>query len=299
MAEDDQRRKAFEARLDELKQRMESGLLTRAHTLREAVSRLVQGDESARKVLKQEGHKLRGIAGSYGHDQLTVLAGELEKRASLSPPPQLEELVTRLADAAEAVGKRSAVAQQGRPKDVGDLPTGEPVAGSEASAPTHTKPSVAASSSLPAAGKAGKRGSSVRPKASGAHGGALRVLAMDDDPTTLRLLQLTLKDIGGFESVLLTSAKQALELMRSRDFDVVITDAMMPDMNGREFCIAARELGGVAALIPIIILSAATQDELHWRTGLTGPIVWLRKPFMPSALVKDIVRVAQEHRIRA
>jgi CheY-like chemotaxis protein/HPt (histidine-containing phosphotransfer) domain-containing protein len=276
MAEDDQRRKAFESRLDELKQRMESGLLTRAHTLREAVSRLLAGDESARKVLKAESHKLRGIAGSYGHDHLTVLAGELEKRASLSPPPQLEELAIRLADAAEAVGRRSATTQAERPVSTPLL--------SEAPLPTP---------------KSRKRGTSLRPKSLGAHGGALRVLAMDDDPTTLRLLHLTLSDIGGFDSVLVTSAREAIELMRTREFDVVISDAMMPDMNGQEFCIAARQLGGFAERVPIIILSAATQDELHWRTGLSGPVIWLRKPFMPSALVKDIARVAQTHRTPA
>lgn len=291
MTEDDQRRRAFEARLDELKQRMESGLMTRAHTLRDAASRLLAGDESARKVLKQEGHKLRGIAGSYGHDQLTMLAGELEKRASLSPPPQVEELAIRLAEAAEAVGKRSAKAQ--------NEASGAGKHAATAAVPASSPLPAAGTSPLPAAGKSRRRGGSIRPKAWGAHGGALRVLAMDDDPTTLRLLHLTLSDIGGFESVLLTSAKEALELMRARDFDVVITDAMMPDMNGREFCVAARQLGGFAQSVPIIILSAATQDELHWRTGLTGPIVWLRKPFMPSTLVKDIARVAETHRVRA
>jgi two-component system, chemotaxis family, chemotaxis protein CheY len=273
MGEEDERRKAFEARLEELKQRMESGLLTRAHTLRDAARRLLSGDESARKILKQEGHKLRGIAGSYGHDHLTVLAGELEKRASLSPPPLLQELAIRLADAAEAVGKRSSMAQAER----------------------------AVSTSLPiaqqplAAAPKPRRRESVKPKTQGSHGGPLRVLAMDDDPTTLRLLHLTLSDIGGFDAVLVTSAKEALVQMRLREFDVVISDAMMPDMNGKEFCAAARQLGGFAENVPIIILSAATQDELRWRTGLVGPVVWLRKPFMPSALVKDIAKVVQAH----
>jgi CheY-like chemotaxis protein len=274
MGEDDERRKAFESRLDELKQRMETGLLARAHTLREAVRRLLAGDESARKVLKQEGHRLRGIAGSYGHDHLTVLAAELEKRASLSPPPQLEELATRLADAAEAVGRRSGAAQSERE------PNTPPPKADVAPTPTPRKRE------------------SLKPKAQGAHGGALRVLAMDDDPTTLRLLHLTLNDVGGFDSVLVTSGKDALVQLRLREFDVVISDAMMPDMNGKEFCVAARQLGGFAETVPIIILSAATQDELRWRTGIPGPVAWLRKPFMPSALVKDIARVVQTHRAR-
>jgi two-component system, chemotaxis family, chemotaxis protein CheY len=280
MSEDEQRRKDFEVRLLQLKQRMEAGLLSRAHTLRDAVIQLRKGDETARKVLKQESHKLRGIAGSYGHEQLTALAADLESRASLSPPLQLEELAIKLADAISAVGMRSLET----PPLAADTPAPSPapsahIAGEGASQPP----------------RAHKRGSK-QPDTRGAHGGPLRVLAMDDDATTLRLLHLTLSDVGGFDPVLVTSAKDALAQMQLREFDVVISDAMMPDMNGREFCAAARQLGGYAEQVPIIILSAATQDELHWRTGLVGPVVWLRKPFMPSGLVQDIAKVVKTHR---
>jgi CheY-like chemotaxis protein/HPt (histidine-containing phosphotransfer) domain-containing protein len=273
MGYDDERRKAFEARLGELKRKMESGLIQRAQTLRDAADRLLGGDESARRVLKQEGHKLRGIAGSYGHQHLTEMAGELEQRASVSPPPLLGKLAGELAQAAEDVGRRSGAAHD--------------------AAKASTPPKLAKASSGP---PSRKRGASLRPKVQSAGGGALRVLAMDDDPTTLRLLRLTLKDIGGFDAVIVTSAREALETMRAREFDVVISDAMMPDMNGKEFTVAARALGSWAERVPIVILSAATPDELGWQGGFAGPVEWLRKPFMPSSLVQDIARVVETHR---
>lgn len=275
MAEDAERKRQFEARFVELKHKMEAGLLTRAHTLREAAAQLLSGDEGARKRLKSESHKLRGIAGTYGYRELTDLAAEVEQRASLSPPRQLGEIAGRLATAAEEVSQRSAAAQ------------------SAVAAPTAARPSPP-----PAATSATsrKRGTSVRPAVAGGHGGPLRVLAMDDDPTTLRLLRLTLGDIGGFEATIVTAGREALEEMRKREFDVVISDAMMPDMNGREFCAAARQLGGHAARLPIIILSAATADELRWQDELDGPVAWLRKPFMPTNLVKDIARIVEHHR---
>jgi CheY-like chemotaxis protein/HPt (histidine-containing phosphotransfer) domain-containing protein len=278
MAEHDERRSAFEARLAELKRRMEAGLLARAHTLRQAAARLVAGDATARRVLKQESHKLRGVAGSYGYDDLTALAAELESRASLSPPAQLEELATRLADAAAAVSERSTAAVSGAAPELNRVPTHP----QRVSAAPPTRPH--------------SRTGAARPNMLGSHGGALRVLAMDDDATTLRLLHLTLSEVGGFDPVLVTSGRDALSQLCIREFDVVISDAMMPDMNGREFCAAARELGGYAATVPIIILSAATQDELRWRSVLPGPVVWLRKPFIPSALVQDIAKVVKEHR---
>jgi CheY-like chemotaxis protein len=274
MDDEQDRHHAFETRLTELKRRMEAGLVARAHTLRDAVRRLLAGDESARKVLKQESHKLRGIAGSYGYEELTQLAGELERRASVSPPPQVSELANRLADAAEQVGKRSTAAQSG---------------GQDAPQPAPRPPTPAPSP--PSAAK--PRGD--KPRILGAHGGPLRVLAMDDDPTTLRLLSLTLKEVGGFDALLVTSAKHALQHLQLREFDVVISDAMMPDMNGQEFCRAARQLGGYAAVLPIVILSAATREELEWHGALPGPVVWLRKPFMPSALVQEIASIVKQH----
>jgi len=279
MQDEQDRRKAFEDRLSELKQRMEAGLVARAQTLREAVGRLLAGDESARKVLKHESHKLRGIAGSYGYEALTELAAELEKRASLSPPSHVEQLARRLAQAAEEVGKRSMSVQP------------ESSRSSSQVVPLSSQPPRRSNSSMRIrAQKASLRGL-------GAHGGALRVLAMDDDTMTLKLLNLTLKEVGGFEAVVVTSAREALAQLRVQEFDVVISDAMMPDMNGQEFVRAARALGGLAARVPIIILSAATRDELEWHAALPGPVVWLRKPFMPSALVQDIARVVKAHPI--
>jgi CheY-like chemotaxis protein len=281
MQDEHERRKAFEHRLSELKARMEAGLVSRAEALRDAIRKLSAGDQAARKLLKTESHKLRGIAGSYGYDGLSELAGELEKRASISVVPQVVELATRLAEMAEQVGRRSL----STPPNIDQTPI--------------NKPGV-----LPSARP--RRQSSQRILAQraalvglGAHGGALRVLAMDDDAPTLKLLGLTLREVGGFEAIVVTAAKEALDHMRLREFDVVISDAMMPDMNGQEFCQAARALGGYAARVPIIILSAATCDELDWRSGLPGPVIWLRKPFMPSELVNDIARVVRSHPLSA
>jgi two-component system chemotaxis response regulator CheY len=130
-------------------------------------------------------------------------------------------------------------------------------------------------------------------------GGKLRVLAMDDEPMTRRLLTLTLRDVGGFDAVVVDSAQAALDELARREFDVVISDAMMPDMSGKDFCIAARQRGGAVAQMPIIILSAAAEDELGWLNALPGPVSWLRKPFSPRGLVNDVAKVVAEHRKQA
>jgi DNA-binding response OmpR family regulator len=59
-----------------------------------------------------------------------------------------------------------------------------------------------------------------------------------------------------------------------------------------DFRRAARERGVTS---PIIILSAASPDELGWVPGSSaGP--WLRKPFRPTQLVQDILRIVAQQR---
>lgn len=252
----------FEARLAALKHKLESGLVDRARALRQMANRLEAGDNSARKEIKTESHKLRGVAGTYGHHDLTDAAAELEQRASVSPPASVSQMARGLADLAEAKGRRSKPPPQ----------SPEPTAGNPA------RPR----SSSPA------RMAVVKPQ-----GVPLRVLATDDDAVTQRLLLLTLQQVGGFSATIVSSASEALQALERESFDVVLSDAMMPDMNGRDFRRTARERG---ARMPIIILSAASPDELGWSAEPDAPGAWLRKPFKPTQLVQDILRIVAQHK---
>lgn len=251
----------LEQRLLALKQKMESGLAERAKSLRALAAQLESGDTLARKAIKTESHKLRGVAGTYGHQELTDRAAELEQRASLSPPAVVGQLARTLADLAEAASASSTAA------------AAPPLASPAVVAPTVPTAPAEAAAPGPSAAK-------------------LRVLAMDDDPLTLRLLSLTLKQVGGFDATIVESATVALELLARESFDIVISDAMMPEMNGRELCERARSMG-IAA--PVVILSAASPDELGWSSTLNGATAWLRKPFKPTELVQEIHRIVKQH----
>lgn len=247
----------FEARLAALKHKMESGLVERARSLRELAARIENGDAQARKELKSESHKLRGVAGSYGHQDLTEKASQLEQRASVSPPASVGQMARELADLAEEKGRKS------KPPPAAPAPDAQ-----ASSAPRNSKPAA------PRAATSGPR---------------LRVLAMDDDPITRRLLLLTLEQVGGFEAQIVSSAAEALDSLSKHTFDLIVADAMMPDMNGRQFSSAARAQG---AKMPIVILSAASPDELGWPSDGGSGDRWLRKPFKPTDLVRDLLRIA-------
>jgi len=240
-----------------LKRAMENGLGERARLLRELAGRLETGDEAARAAaragLKTESHKLRGVAGSYGHGDLTELAAELEQEAPAAPLALVADRARALADMADARSLHPSAAPD-------EAPAAE------------------------------ARPEPVRPQPVRSQ---LRVLAVDDDAMTQRLLSITLQQVGGFDATIVTSAAEALALLDTHEYDVVISDAMMPDMNGRAFQRAARARG---ATLPIIILSAATPDELGWSLESEPGTAWLRKPFRPSELVRDVLRIVGQRR---
>jgi CheY-like chemotaxis protein len=175
------------------------------------------------------------------------------------------QMARELANLAEAKGRRS------KPP--------APMPASEAGASRPSRPPR--SSTRPPAPELQERGK------------ALRVLAVDDDPITQRLLLLTLQQVGGFSATIVASASEALQALAREHFDFVLSDAMMPDMNGRDFRRAARERG---AAMPIVILSAASPDELGWAKDADDRGAWLRKPFKPTQLVQDILRIVEKHK---
>lgn len=85
------------------------------------------------------------------------------------------------------------------------------------------------------------------------------ILAVDDDPVNLKVLQRILPD-GQYRIVTATSGIEALELLQSDSFQLVITDVMMPNMSGYRLTSIIRERFTLSEL-PILLLTARTQPE--------------------------------------
>lgn len=82
------------------------------------------------------------------------------------------------------------------------------------------------------------------------------ILAVDDEPRLLKFLALNL-EAKGFAALTTTDGQHALELVRSRQPDLVLLDLMMPQMDGFTLCQSIRQCSAV----PIIILTARGQDQ--------------------------------------
>jgi CheY-like chemotaxis protein len=85
------------------------------------------------------------------------------------------------------------------------------------------------------------------------------LLLVDDDPDMLHLMQLSFMDSGDYEVIAYPDAQDALETLKQRTVEVIISDFKMPVMNGGEFVRVAREMGYSGLFI---IYSGRGKDHL-------------------------------------
>jgi DNA-binding response OmpR family regulator len=119
----------------------------------------------------------------------------------------------------------------------------------------------------------------------------VRVLAVDDDPIILRLLQLNL-ELEGFEVLTAGDGLTGLEAIRRERPQVVLLDVMMPNLDGFEVCrcVRADDDPSVAAT-PIVILSARAQRADVEAGMAAGADAYVTKPFDPLELVGIVDRL--------
>jgi CheY-like chemotaxis protein len=120
----------------------------------------------------------------------------------------------------------------------------------------------------------------------------VRVLAVDDDPIILRLLQLNL-ELEGFEVLTAADGREGLAAVREHKPDVVLLDVMMPHLDGFQVCAAVRaDEDATVARIPIIILSAKAQQADLDAGRRAGADEYVTKPFDPLTLIELVDRLA-------
>lgn len=113
-----------------------------------------------------------------------------------------------------------------------------------------------------------------------------RILVVDDELRVRDLIKKYAK-FEGYEVSEASNGLQALELCRDQNFDIVIMDVMMPELDGFSACKEIRKFSNV----PIIILSARGEeyDKIHgFEFGIDDYVV---KPFSPRELMMRIAAV--------
>lgn len=114
-----------------------------------------------------------------------------------------------------------------------------------------------------------------------------KILLVDDETGLIDMLKITLKKERFTNISSAYNGKDALELARNNDFDLMLLDVMLPDMTGFELCTQIRQF----SYAPIIFLTSCAGD-LDVVTGLTvGGDDYITKPYNPLEVVARITAI--------
>ncbi|HKG92910.1 MAG TPA: ATP-binding protein [Gemmatimonadaceae bacterium] len=128
----------------------------------------------------------------------------------------------------------------------------------------------------------------------------ISILLVDDKPANLIALEELLAPLGQ-RLVSVTSGAEALRRVLSEDFDLIVLDVRMPEMDGFETAALIRQRARTWG-VPIIFLTAQGDDPVLALRGYgLGAVDWIGKPCDPNVLrarVAVFVRLAQAERAR-
>ncbi len=123
-----------------------------------------------------------------------------------------------------------------------------------------------------------------------------RILAVDDNPRNVRLLEGMLAQ-QNYEVLAAYSGRQALDLARQQPLDLIITDVVMPEMDGFELTQALRAQPETRHT-PILVLTALRDIEHKTQAIEAGADDFLTKPFSTVELltrVRSLLRIKHLH----
>ncbi|MGG2017663.1 response regulator transcription factor [Bacillus sp. S10(2024)] len=109
------------------------------------------------------------------------------------------------------------------------------------------------------------------------------ILVVDDEKEIRDLIAIYLKN-EGYEVLQAGDGTEGLEILQKQQVHLVVLDIMMPKLDGIHMCMKVREI----AEMPIIMLSAKTQDMDKILGLTTGADDYVTKPFNPLELIARI-----------
>ncbi len=114
-----------------------------------------------------------------------------------------------------------------------------------------------------------------------------RVLLAEDDRALRRFLEVVLER-AGYKVIPAADGLEAMKVALSMPIDIVVTDAMMPNLSGHEFCRFLRNSQTLSHL-PVILLSALERKEANQNAEQVD--AFLSKPVSAESLVVCIEKL--------
>lgn len=120
------------------------------------------------------------------------------------------------------------------------------------------------------------------------------VLVIEDDPRSVKLMKLILAS-QGYEAVVARNGSEGLATARSREFDIILLDLMLPEVDGFE---VLRQLQADPELadVPVVVTSARARPTTKEEAAELGAAFYLTKPYRKAELLDVIASFVNQKR---
>lgn len=115
---------------------------------------------------------------------------------------------------------------------------------------------------------------------------ATTVLVIEDDPRSIRLMELIL-DSEGYDCLVARSGQEGLDLARTHRVDAIVLDLMLPEVDGLEVLRQLRKDPELAK-VPVVITSARARPTTKEEASRLGADRYLTKPYRKAELL-DVI----------
>ena len=118
----------------------------------------------------------------------------------------------------------------------------------------------------------------------------IEILLIDDEPIVGKRLKTALEK-SGYKVDVCTSGAEGLKHIQEREFDIVVTDVRMDDVDGMEIL---NKVNQQSPKTKVIIITGYATIELAREAMAKGAFEFIAKPFKPNDLREVIKRAAEE-----
>ena len=116
-----------------------------------------------------------------------------------------------------------------------------------------------------------------------------RILVVEDEESLLKL-ETILLTVKGFEVVGAFTGQMAIDKLATEEFNLVLLDIMLPDIDGFEVCRHIRNNPRTSTLPVVMLTAKKTQDDRE-RGFICGANAYLQKPFKSAMIIDEITRL--------
>lgn len=121
-----------------------------------------------------------------------------------------------------------------------------------------------------------------------------KILIIDDEPDMLELLRRSLASELDAEIICESKSRLALDLIKTRDFDLVLTDIKMPEINGLELLKLSKKINPD---LTVVMMTAYGEIDMVIHAMKNGAYDFITKPFDHDALVVRLEKALERARL--